>query len=294
MIPPSIKPFLRKVRKQVRDLIDNELVPKRIFAFLYNCDSKIFGKKSLQVKSKVDYFEITEFNKGPNIKWSFPASNRIRGWLYAGGLRQRGADLARAYGINKIDLNDNDLIVDCGANFGDFWLYLNELDQQLKYLSVEPGTFEFKTLTRNLRLNASKISSISSNKALSESSGRSLFYYSPHGADSSLIKPSNSSISYEVECINLEDLLIEVGLKNMPIKLLKLEAQGCEPEVIKGAKTYLKNIEYIAADLGPERGEKKDNTVAEVTNLLLESGFAIDSFQLLSRRTSVLYKRKSA
>ena len=38
------------------------------------------------------------------------------------------------------------------------------------------------------------------------------------------------------------------------IKLLKVEAEGAEPEVLLGTAKILKRIEFISVDCGPERG----------------------------------------
>ena len=43
--------------------------------------------------------------------------------------------------------------------------------------------------------------------------------------------------------------MANLGFQNRKIKLLKLEAEGAEPEVIIGSLKVLKYIDYIAADL---------------------------------------------
>jgi len=63
------------------------------------------------------------------------------------------------------------------------------------------------------------------------------------------------------------------GLENKTIKLLKLEAEGAEPEILQGAKQTLPHVMYVAADLGPERGIKNDNTVIPVMGILAGYGF---------------------
>tara|TARA_A100001035_G_C27782780_1_gene502672 strand:+ start:513 stop:704 length:192 start_codon:yes stop_codon:yes gene_type:complete len=61
--------------------------------------------------------------------------------------------------------------------------------------------------------------------------------------------------------------------------------------VIIGAKKILENIEYIAADLGPERGFNKKCTFKEVTNLLLLNNFEIIDFKY--PRICILFKNNS-
>ena len=95
------------------------------------------------------------------------------------------------------------------------------------------------------------------------------FYYSPDDGDSSLIEISNFKSKLEIEVIKL-DGFIKSNIGDKKIKLLKLEAEGGEPEVLFGSKDKLNNIEYIAADVGPERGINKECTITDVVNYLQE------------------------
>ena len=54
------------------------------------------------------------------------------------------------------------------------------------------------------------------------------------------------------------------------IKLLKIDAEGSEIEVLKGGINTLGKIEFIAVDMGPEKGLHSLNTVSEVTNFFIE------------------------
>lgn len=58
--------------------------------------------------------------------------------------------------------------------------------------------------------------------------------------------------------------------------MLKLEAEGAEPEVLYGASTVLSNIHYISADVGPERGKFEESTQYEVVEFLSKNNFVIE------------------
>jgi hypothetical protein len=66
-------------------------------------------------------------------------------------------------------------------------------------------------------------------------------------------------------------LLAPLNLKK--IKLLKIEVEGSEPEVLQGAKSVLKIVDFVAVDTGPERGIK--NTFDEVNSYLVNHGFKL-------------------
>ena len=103
-------------------------------------------------------------------------------------------------------------------------------------------------------------------------------FYSPSGADSSLIKTSNFITKFQIDVKTIDQFLIQNKIKGKKIKLLKLEAEGYEPEILQGCKNSLKNIEYISADVGPERGLSKKCTVTEVTNFLISRDFKLIDF----------------
>ena len=57
---------------------------------------------------------------------------------------------------------------------------------------------------------------------------------------------------------------------------------------ILGAKNILKNIEYISADLGYERGKLEKSTLIPVTNFLLKNNYELIDFNI--DRVVALYK----
>ena len=53
-----------------------------------------------------------------------------------------------------------------------------------------------------------------------------------------------------------------------PIKLLKIDAEGAELEVIKGSRGLMESVEFIAIDLGFEKGVKQESTAPPVFEFL--------------------------
>ena len=74
------------------------------------------------------------------------------------------------------------------------------------------------------------------------------------------------------------------------VKLLKLEAEGAEPEILLGAGDALKQVEYISADLGPERGLSQETTAATVINFLLARDFRL--VDVFAERLVFLFKNQ--
>ena len=71
--------------------------------------------------------------------------DKLRGiQTYSYGIKHRAEQLINTYGIEKIKFSDKDIIIDCGANYGDLyaWTKLNNLN--INYISFEPSPSEFK------------------------------------------------------------------------------------------------------------------------------------------------------
>ena len=140
--------------------------------------------------------------------------------------------------------NDGDTFLDCGANVGDLkiWFDLNNIN--VNYIGFEPSPTEFNLLKENVYPH------LVHNVGLWKETGELKFFVSSQGADSSLIEP----VSFEeIITVPVAKLEIFIGSK---VKMLKLEAEGAEPEILEGLGNKLNLIEYISADLGFERGVK--------------------------------------
>ena len=59
------------------------------------------------------------------------------------------------------------------------------------------------------------------------------------------------------------------------IKLIKIEAEGAEPEILKGSINILKKTEFLCVDGGPERGIEKKQTIEECVGIMLENNFKL-------------------
>jgi hypothetical protein len=50
-----------------------------------------------------------------------------------------------------------------------------------------------------------------------------------------------------------------------------------EPEVLAGAGGILPRVEFVAVDVGPERGASRQTTLVDVFNMLYDKGFVLVS-----------------
>jgi len=181
--------------------------------------------------------------------------------------------------LNLISFSDGDLVVDCGASMGDLENYLSLKAPQVKYIGFEANPLDFKCLQRNVGTTRSR------NIGLWNQVGSVKFFVNDSFASSSFIQPPEFT-----EVIEIPASTLNVEFPTQKIRLLKLEAEGAEPEVLEGASEVLKNIDYISADVGPERGVDEQETRDFVVNFLIGVGFELIR-EKKGYRKIVLFKR---
>lgn len=249
----------------------------RPYCWLGNLRSRIFG---LRVVFSFDRNSGFYCAREENSRRFFLDPTR-GDHCYRHGVVLRGNRLAKSYHYRSLDFSDGDVIVDCGANLGDLKLWFDQQGFDIDYIGIEPSPTDFRCLTRNVP-NGRCLQ-----LGLWNENGLLPFYLDSRNADSSFIKTPGAKETIEVEVKRLDQLLDDAKA----IKLLKVEAEGGELEVLQGAEGILPRIQYICADLGPERGLKQENTVAAVTNFLLARGFELKAFS--HKSLSALFERRA-
>ena len=195
---------------------------------------------------------------------------------------ERGKLIHNTYCLQKIKFKKKDIVIDCGANSGDLLIELCNYIQKGNYIAIEPNPIDFRVLKLNCP------NQVLINKALGNKNDNLNFYIATSSGDSSIIKPKFYEEITTVEVIKLDDLI--KNLKIEKIKLLKIEAEGFEPEVLEGALGVIPICEYIAIDGGYERGHNKEQTFTALTNILLKNNFEIHDINFSWYRA--LFKNK--
>jgi hypothetical protein len=100
------------------------------------------------------------------------------------------------------------------------------------------------------------------------------FYSLPNSADSSLINPGNNAKLIRINSITLDYFFEDHRIdRSCGTILLKMDAEGFEPEILYSGSNALKLIRYLAIDTGPERNGK--TTTLEVSRILKDANFKI-------------------
>jgi FkbM family methyltransferase len=265
--------------KNLLELIYSKLTsssPPFLFCFFIN-----LRFACIKVPDKVYYDKNIKLFKLVSNKQERYFFTKLRNYnFFKDGSAKRDQILRNEYLLDRVQLKNEDFIIDCGANVGDFWHALTyENDLCINYFAFEPSENEFRCLELNVKKKANLF-----NLGLWDKKDKLKFYISSENADSSMIKPPSYTRTISLEVDRLDNVI-----KANKIKLLKLEAEGGEMQVLNGAKNLLMNIEYITADLGLENNGA--STLPEVTNYLLSNGFEIVEFGY--PRVVVLFKNNN-
>ena len=261
-----MKKFFFKVIYRYLDCIHRQiLLPKNIYISLAleNLISFISGK---EVRFSIDKKQNLIRAQEKNLIKFYTDPTRCF-WLYRNGIKARGKFLHKSYCIDKLNFSKKDVVLDCGANSGDLFIELKDRIKSNNYIGIEPNPRDFEVL----KLNCPNTTLI--NKALGIEQTFLDFFVATSNGDSSLVKPKNFQTIIKVKVTSLVQLMNELKLDK--IKLLKLEAEGFEPEILIGAGDRLKDIEYIAIDGGYERGISEEETFTTLTNFLIKRDFEI-------------------
>lgn len=195
-------------------------------------------------------------------------------YYYYKGISSRLTHLVNEYRLDSVTFQSGDLIVDVGANIGELSCALQK-KYGVRAIVVEPDKVEFLALKKNLDENSTEFYSC----PLWNKEEEVEFFPDNESGDSSIIQQREGVNPIKVNAKTLEGILSSSSFwtSGERIRLLKLEAEGAEPEILLGAGAVLSNIDYISVDCGPERGLNQESTMIPVLEILQEKGFkAID------------------
>ena len=163
--------------------------------------------------------------------------------------------------ISEMQLK-NSIVLDLGANRGDFSQWA--IREGATVIAFEPDKDAYLQLIK--RLNKVK-NFFPLNSAVSNRTGLSNLYFhknkkiDPIGfsISSSLLAEKsniNNSFSNEVLCIDLGDII-----KNIPIKLMKIDIEGAEKLIWPAIKQNYQSIEYLLLEIHSTSGKDFINEI---------------------------------
>jgi FkbM family methyltransferase len=176
-----------------------------------------------------------------------------RGYILLRGQVQDKSALARRKSL--IVSNDIDLVIDVGANTGQYGRGLRRLGYTGRIVSLEPMTQVFFALQDE----ADKDSNWTAiNMGLGDQPGKLKLHISENSISSSLLEMMPTHEHYAPKSIYVREEIIEVSTLNILFSevrgtankiWLKLDVQGFEDRVLNGATTALASIDFVQTEL---------------------------------------------
>ena len=233
-----------------------------------------------QINSKSDSFIKTTIHKNRNeeIKFDIYTPNQIC------SMRHRTFSEKEPETLEWMDeFGGNGIFFDIGANIGIYSIYY-ALTNNGKVFSFEPSVFNLRQLAKNISINnlQNKISIIPnplSDKTIfanfkngNDREGGALSSFAvDYGFDG---KKIDAEIEYNVMGFSLDELIEKGFLKEFP-SLIKIDVDGIEHLILKGAKKTLKNATCKSISIEVNENFKVQSN--EVSKILKECGFKFRS-----------------
>lgn len=187
--------------------------------------------------------------------------------------------MANNFETQKINLIKNvlspgDTFIDIGCSFGLFSLIASKIvGHNGEVLSFDPSETAIKTLNKNSQINGFR-NIKTFNIALGDSDKFINFFGQNYGG--TIIKGNpqyDTSKGREIEMKKLDTMLSSTNLENL--KFIKIDAEGSEFDIIKGAKNIIKNSKnlLISLELGEMMLISAGASIEVVVDLLISLGY---------------------
>ncbi|AFS80001.1 FkbM family methyltransferase [Candidatus Nitrosopumilus koreensis AR1] len=146
-----------------------------------------------------------------------------------------------------IKTNENQHIIDIGANIGTFSVYIGKKYPSAKIFCYEPDEKNYDKLLKNIQINSIK-NTVTYQKAVGKKNGISTLFSDEYGKFGTVGSSTNKKGPKEkkVESITLQKILEENKIEKC--NLLKLDCEGAEYEILMNNEQIFNKIELISLE----------------------------------------------
>jgi FkbM family methyltransferase len=243
-------------------------LPNFCFIFITQIRLRVAAKIKIQISSKNGKLVLSEkgISSGVTTIW---VAERKRLFKFKNGIQPRIEQIGSEYCVESVPLYAGGWVIDIGANIGEFSMFVHNKMRSARIICIEPSEKEAECC--DLNLIDSEHWTIQ--KCLWENEGIMDFYHANETGDSSLLPTSFTLPSSKINVSTLDAIITSFPIDR--VMLMKLEAEGAEPEILKGGLSTLAMTEYVTADLGPERGTEQLRTFSECHEILISNNFKL-------------------
>lgn len=169
------------------------------------------------------------------------------------------------------------LVVDAGANRGDFTATVRKLEPRSRILAIEPIPGEYDHLTRRF---ADDPQVTVDRHALSDQIGTATLHVTSYTVHTSLLAARNDTMTlYDggtnvVDTVTVPTARLDDLVKD-PVRLLKLDVQGYEMPVLQAARTTLTRTEVVLLEVMFQSHYEGDSSFFQLDDFMRDAGFVL-------------------
>ena len=245
-------------------------------------------KKILRKISKLSFINILKFNFAKIFKNDNYSFSTKFGKIYL-DLKNPGISKTIAYYGSREEeklflikeiLKEGDAVIDCGSNIGIYPIYMNKLIGREGFICmIEPDKRNISTLIKNSKLLTCEHVLVEG--AISDKTYKGKLFESDYTNLNSLDAintPGKNSSSQEVQVISIKDLLKKIPIGKRKFKLLRMDIEGGEVEVLKSIIESINDISIsnILFENHPVQYDKKKNLMTELLKSFIDKKYSID------------------
>lgn len=181
------------------------------------------------------------------------------------------------YNAVKKHIKPNSIVLDIGSNYGQMSILWSKVKPGVQVYSFEASSYIFKILKKNIEINSANVKAF--NNIVGNVSDK-LFYISKSNLDKYTSYGSNKieftkekKNSDKIKCIKIDDIEF-----NQNISVMKVDVQGFDLDVLKGAKETIKKHQMpIIFEYDKEFEKDFDYTFKDFENFFKEIKYKIIS-----------------
>lgn len=175
------------------------------------------------------------------------------------------------------NLREGDTAIDIGAHYGIYSILMAAMCGRTgTVVSFEPDPYAREMLERNLALNPDLKKPMVESKACSDAPGEAVLFSRGGNAQSSLVRsavefaPEHQSEQFTVPLVTLDSYIADNKLKTP--RWVKIDPEGAEIRILKGAPNLLASDAGIICELHPYAWPEFGNSFAELNDIVAASG----------------------
>jgi FkbM family methyltransferase len=186
--------------------------------------------------------------------------------------------------------NKNDIVIDVGAYLGRYtFICSNRVGEDGKVIAIEANPIVFEKLKKNVELNQSTNVRCLNYAVYSEKSKKKLFLrkesidtiYSPHntvmkGRDKLTHNRSQDGRFVNIDANTLDNLIDSAGIKAEDVNWIKIDVEGAEYEVLKGANNILSKSKELAILIEVHHLEENKDLYKNIIDYLKTYNFKME------------------